>query len=423
MVTFSETVVHWAKENIFGPLAKEDKPQDNTNKNDDSKKDEKKAKRLNILLLGETGVGKSTLINSFVNYLSFFDMREAMQQDPVISLIPAKFSIPDYEGKKREVKIGKDDNEVFEAGAAATQHPKSYIFPFDHYEICLIDTPGIADPRGIEKDQENMENILALIRRYETIDAICILLKSNVARLTVTFEFCIKQLLIHLDKSASQNIVYVFTHSRAAFYQPGETQPVLKKILDQVQKLHSDIKIKFDKDNWFCYDNEAFHFLVAVKNGVIFSPTIKSIFTGSWEHSSAEAMRMMQYITSLKPHKVMNTVSINEARRLIFLLSKRLADISENIAKNITVRKTQQERILENASHLEKLKNDLYIPTIKLEFKHFDKPRTVCASDKCRKIHRVNEVNIIHYPQRCHNPCYLTGIKILTFYHNNHIPF
>lgn len=168
-------------------------------------------KRLNLLLLGETGVGKSTFINAFANYLSFNDMREASGQDPVLSLIPTKFTITDEEGVEKEVTIGNDDNEVFVAGQAGTQYPKSYIFPFDHFEVCLIDTPGMGDPRGLNVDRENMERILTHLRGYENIHAICVLLKPNNAKLTVTFEFCIKQLLIHLEKSASRNILYVFT--------------------------------------------------------------------------------------------------------------------------------------------------------------------------------------------------------------------
>ncbi len=120
----------------------------------------------------------------------------------------------------------------------------------------LIDTPGIGDCRGTEKDNENFENILAFLTYYDKINAVVVLLKPNSSRLTVAFRFCVLELLTHLHKSVVSNIIFAFTNSRGTFYRPGDTLPTLKKLLKEKK-----IGIDLSPETYFCFDNEAFRYL------------------------------------------------------------------------------------------------------------------------------------------------------------------
>jgi hypothetical protein len=87
--------------------------------------------------------------------------------------------------------------------------------------VRLIDTPGIGDTDGMDRDTENFNKTLAYIANIAELHAICILLKPNQARLTAQFKYCLGQLFTRLHKSAAQNVLFCFTNSIASLYDGG----------------------------------------------------------------------------------------------------------------------------------------------------------------------------------------------------------
>jgi GTP-binding protein EngB required for normal cell division len=298
---------------------------------------------INVLLLGETGVGKSTFINAFVNYLTFKTLEQA-QKKPIV-LIPVSFlmTIGD-EFQERTVTFGGTDtlnNEDHDhPGQSVTQHCKSYIFTFNDNDnkrrkLRIIDTPGIGDVRGLAQDDINMQHILSYINNLTHLNAICILMKPNNSRLNVFFRTCLMQLFDFLGENARDKIIFCFTNSRATFYTPGNTAPLLKELLKSLPVKN----IPFTKNNTFCFDSESFRYLVATQNQIRFDDSDKKDYEESWNKSSNESKRCLEYIfteltTALIPGEYK---SMKDAQLKICLMIRPILEAMRNILRNIVL--------------------------------------------------------------------------------------
>jgi len=254
---------------------------------------------INILLLGETGVGKSTFINAFANYLTFDTIQEAQIGHPVV-LIPVSFLITVGDNfDEHNVKFGDIDasnNEDFNhPGQSVTQRCKSYVFNTHGKKLCIIDTPGFGDTRGLGQDDLNMQHVLEYIKDISHLNSICFLLKPNESRLNIFYRSCLIQVCSLLKSNPSSKIVFCFTNARSTFYTPGDTAPLLKKML---ASLPTDA-VPFIRDNTFCFDSESFRYLVALQNGVSFNELERNEYEMSWTKSVTDANRLVHYICKL----------------------------------------------------------------------------------------------------------------------------
>ena len=367
---------------------------------------------ITILLMGSTGVGKTTFINAFANYITSDTLEQAVNNE-MQTIIPCSFSftMPDT-FEEKPITIGEEDeNERFrDTTESNTRQCRSFIFPIGDRNLRMIDTPGIGDTRGYEQDIKNFHEILSYIAQYEHLNALCILMKPNEQRLTVPFRFTINELLRHLDVSAKDNLLFVFTSVRETFYMPGNTKKLLDNLLKEHQTNHN-VVIPFSKENTFLFDNEPFRYLALRKNGVKLNDEYTQSYSKSWDHSVNEYDRFLTCIVTRPPHNVSNTLSLHAAEQLIRKLPRPIAETAKLIEKNIQLAKEHKKEVQNNpeiASQGIPQNDGIVIP---LKY-----PRTVCRGENCCvMIDRDNEKHI-EYTSICHDECYLKGVVQETLY-------
>ena len=203
---------------------------------------------VNILLLGVTGIGKSTLINALANYLVNNTLEQAVN-DRMQVLIPFIFHHTDPETFDDKVIVHGEDDEyeqIMESSQTGTLKCRSFVFRIGDRLLRFIDTPPLCDTRGFEQDIQNMDEIMTYIARYKYLHGISILLKPNEGQPTRRFRYCLLEFLKYLPKNVLENIIYIFTNTHSTFYRLGNTVTILRAVFDGCHQNY-DVRIPFQE--------------------------------------------------------------------------------------------------------------------------------------------------------------------------------
>ena len=150
-----------------------------------------------IMLLGETGAGKSTLINAMFNYLVGVDFHDNFR----LNLIDQEKS--EYGELQNPTK-----SQTTYITSYTIHYREGFTIPFT---LTIIDTPGFGDTDGIQRDEEITEQIGTFFKKkgsngIDAIDAVGFVTQSFKPRLTPTQRYIFESILSLFGKDIKENI-------------------------------------------------------------------------------------------------------------------------------------------------------------------------------------------------------------------------
>ncbi|XP_062586611.1 uncharacterized protein LOC134248210 [Saccostrea cucullata] len=184
-----------------------------------------------IMLVGEKGSGKSTLVDSFMNYILGVSFED-----------PFRFTL---------VKVDHEEKKTENHAECPAEWITIYkIDPQEgsrlDYTLNIIDIPGFGDTRKIQKNKAIVDQISHLFstegkQGVSFIDAVCFIVKAPDTRLTATQTNIFYSIMSLLGKDIESNICTLITFS------DGAEPPVLSCLKA------ADLPFRF----WFPFNNSA----------------------------------------------------------------------------------------------------------------------------------------------------------------------
>lgn len=220
-----------------------------------------------LLLLGETGSGKTSFLNLLFNYAC------------IIQKSGGNYKLADLQN--------------FNEAALQTQSKTSGAKPYDlllhdGFTLGIIDTPGFGDIRGIDKDDEHVRLIVETLDQVKYIHCVCLVINGRLGNVSPSLMYVLDRITTVLPKNVLGNHIVVSTNT--------QDFDDINLPLDALPKCFTERK----DDRWFAVENPYCKLEKARKRGPLNEDTASRI-KASFEKTGRVLDNMLGIIKDFQP--------------------------------------------------------------------------------------------------------------------------
>ena len=274
-----------------------------------------------ILMLGETGSGKTALLNCLTNYLMNIDYSNDFRYKLIV-----------------------EDSSLITPEKSTTKTVNIYNIIFNNILFKVIDTPGFGDTSGTEKDKETTNSIKYLFENeLDGLNLIGFVAKSSENKLTDRQQFIIDNILDLFGNDVVSNFLVLMT-----FYDGSE--PQMAKVIPK-NKIFKERIIPICGKNWFLTFN----------NSAMYNKNESDFFLKNYyEISSKNFGKFLEKLYSLTPISTLKSKNVLEKRLLLEFKLNKLNEEKEKYIELLSNKENQIKNIEEQQKMYDSSKKKIF---------------------------------------------------------------
>ena len=318
-----------------------------------------------LLLIGETGSGKTSFLNLLCNYNLVLTLGFQVGYQHFRS-----FNDITLENSSKRKMVSK------------TSDAKAYAVELGDMHIGVIDTPGFADSRGIDQDKKNVQKIIAALKTEEYINCICLVINGRQSRMTATLRYVLSEITAILPKTVINNVIVLFTNT-TGYLQLNFKPEELRQYFGQ------DIKHMFWVENPYCLFEKA-----KEKQASISTDMIAESLKDEFEKTAKQLEKMLSVVRNFEK------VHTND----FLVLYQKKQEIEETIVTTLTAFNNQTRLERKISQKQQELQSAVKTKTLNEGFE------TTQTISRTVTVKTTRHNTLCSYPNcysNCHMPCNL----------------
>ena len=318
-----------------------------------------------MLLIGETGSGKTSFLNLMCNY-------------GMIQTLGKQVNIEDFK-QFHDIKLENSLSCIMES---KTDGATLYTIEYNTVNIGIIDTPGFGDSRGLHVDKQHVTKIIDALKTENYVNCVCLVINGRSSRMSATLRYVLSEITAILPREVLNNVIIIFTNTADPLdlnFEPN----VLAEYLGR------------NIENYFCIENPYCRIEKAkAKKDKLSIDKIARSLQKSFDETSQTLDQMSDTIKDFKKVYTSQFTKLYETKQAIEKKVIKLLveyDNQTNLEKAIKKAQEEAEAAFNTKSLNKDFKSTQKIPRVVT--KDTSRHNTLCGHPNCYS--------------NCHTPCNL----------------